>query len=138
MRFTLGDDFDIPGGYGSGTSIDYAALDASLANASIPYALDVSGGNNSYLQLPGQRQGSNAGLSTLTSLLNATTSRLVALPGQTSLQPGQTLTVGPGGTYQISAAGQAPGLTAGANLGGLSLPMLLLLGVGAVVLMRGK
>lgn len=71
---------------------------------------------------------SQAGLTALSQLTNAALSNIAKLPGQAALQPGQTLTMGPNGTYQITASGVAPGASLGLSQTGLSglLPFLLI------------
>lgn len=80
--------------------------------------------------IPTQAQ-SQAGIQSLTALTNAALSNIAKLPGQAALQPGQSLTMGPNGTYQITAAGLAPGASLGLSQTGLSgiLPYLLIGGV---------
>ena len=78
-----------------------------------------------------------AGLTALQQLTNAASSRLSALPGQTSLQPGQSLVMGPNGQYEIVSSGSSvAGLSSlsSASLTSL-LPWLL---IGAVVLMAAE
>jgi len=117
---------DSTGAYSVGTSAPPDIVPVTVP-ATIPSTSPVAVPG----QLPAQAQ-QQAGIVALSQLTSAALSNIAKLPGQGGLQPGQTLTMGPGGTYQITAAGVQPGATLG--VAGLN-PTTLLLIAAAVMLM---
>lgn len=101
---------------------------ATLPNQSIMY--------NPGPGLVATNANSTAGLTALSQLTSAALSNIAKLPGQAALLPGQTLTMGPNGTYQIAAAGVSPGASLGLGSSTSLLPILLI--SGALFLFMGK
>ena len=113
----------LPGTYAGGYTDPLASLPSGTTVSSTGVITLPNG------QTPTAAQ-QQAGLTALAQLTSAALSNIAKLPGQSGLQPGQSLTMGPGGTYQITAAGVAPGasLGLGTSLGSL-LPLLLVGGL---------